>query len=97
MLENQERLALLEKRAKRAAEHLEALEANPDKLLQLDYLTSLQVAEEHLAAAETLLVLEEERQAALKVLLSAFPGTTSEPAGTTAITRRKRTRNAGRF
>lgn len=106
MLTNQEMLALLERRARRAEAHLEALEASPVRegreeypttwgeleaspvrqasRLQEAYLTKLQVAEESLAAAEALLLLEQERQAALRVILSAFPATTNESVETSA-------------
>jgi hypothetical protein len=87
MLTNQETLALLARRAERAEGRLERLEATPAPKLSVElssYLLQLREAEEELAAAETLLQLERERQAMLTVLLSAFPGSTNESAETPA-------------
>lgn len=98
MLSNPERLALLERRFKRAEAYLEALKASQSleaSKLQADYLAALQEAEEALAAAETLLLMELERLAMLRQVQSAFPATTSEHAATTALIHL--TRSANKF
>jgi hypothetical protein len=100
MLDNRERLKLLEKREKRAAErlmNLEALHSGESSKLQADCLQLLEKAQEELAAAETLLLLEQERQAALAVILSAFPGTTQTNAETHAQKPLLLTRSADKF
>jgi hypothetical protein len=100
MLTNRERLALLAKRVQRAELVLQFWRERPategEELGPIPGALGIQLAEEALAETETLLLLEQERQAALAVILTAFPGTTNVSAETPVRMPPLLTRNAGK-
>ncbi len=95
MLETLERLAWLERRVHKAREALERI-SKPARLdYKMNYL-ELEARQEALAAAETLLLLEQERLAVLQRIINVFPAGISESAETPVLARPLPTRSAGK-